>query len=85
MEPGANMRGFSGFDFQVSGIAGRLSLGLMTASCFPPFSASSADLLAARRRSRFWWAIWRGAGILLPFHIQAYFSARFWFCLSRSL
>ncbi len=79
---GPNMKLLSGLDVQVSGIACRVS-DEITARALPLFSASSATLAAERRFWRLRWAICRAAGILLPDHIQAYFSAFLWFCLSR--
>ena len=70
---GTNMKGFSGREDHVSGIAFLVSAASIRASSFP-FLLSSADFSSACKRSLLRCAIWRGAGILLPAHIQAYFS-----------
>ena len=68
------MKELEGLDGQDSGAAGRVSGGWI--------ERGTAGF-ATRRASRLRCASWRGAGILLPDHIQAYFSAFLRFCLSR--
>ena len=76
MEGGSNMKVLAGLSVgQESGMALRLSsVAGALMSCFE-VEEVSWELLAASRASRLRWAIWRGAGILFPAHIQAYFSA----------
>lgn len=81
---GSNIKEFSGPEGQESGMAGRSSSGSMESTSF--LSLDSCSLFtASKRSSRFLCAICRGASILLPCHIQEYFSAFLRFCLSNNL
>lgn len=84
-ELGPNIRGLFGREGQASGFAGRVSGGSICSRALPPSVASWEDLSASLLASRLRWAICRAEAILLPDHIQAYFSDFLRFCLSRSL